>query len=500
MLGTVSGNSGAAGLNYQAGASPLIQGATADQANQLYGQAQSGIAQQQAFVNALQGQGAQGMGSQTALSNMLMNQAQGGGPNPAQAMLNQATSANVQNQAALMAGQRGASQNVGLMARQAGQQGMQAQQQAAGQAASMQAQQSLAAQQQLQSLAGTQVSQQGGSLSNLNQQTQNEQSNVLGAIGQLNNASVGSMSSQNSANSGIAGIQAKNQSDMFGGLAQGLGNGLMAMGATGGQITADQGFVKGKGYAQGGPVQNYASGTPDAPVADASTQSASVPQQSFVQKIMAPKQSSNNNSQGQQAPAQKANMSAVQGGGNAVGMAAGKGLKSLFTPSDNSVVNNATPMSTAPIASQADSSMSDVTTPQSMPSSLTDASNSGAFSDIGDAMAFGAQGGLSSLLPLAMLAMAKGGKVPAMLSPGEVYLEPEQAKKVAKGKADPIKTGRHIPGKAKVKGDSLKNDTVRTTLDAGGVVIPRSVLQSKTPHKDAYKFVNAIISKHKMSK
>lgn len=71
------------------------------------------------------------------------NIANGTGPNPAQAALNQSTGQNVANQAALMAGQRGAGSNVGLIARQAAQQGAATQQQAVGQGATLQAQQQL---------------------------------------------------------------------------------------------------------------------------------------------------------------------------------------------------------------------------------------------------------------------------------------------------------------------------------------------------------------------
>lgn len=87
--------------------------------------------------------------------------------------------------------------------------------------------------------------------------------------------------------------------------------------------------------------------------------------------------------------------------------------------------------------------------------------------------------------------MAHGGKVKALLSPGEVYLTPKEAKASAKGEADPIKSGRVVPGKAKVKGDSYTNDTFPTTLEKGGIVIPRSVLDSKNPHLAAKKFVEA---------
>lgn len=90
-------------------------------------------------------------------------------------------------------------------------------------------------------------------------------------------------------------------------------------------------------------------------------------------------------------------------------------------------------------------------------------------------------GGMSSLMslaPLLMLAANKGGKVPALVSPGEKYLKPQEAEQVAKKEASPKEVGKNIPGKAEVKGDSEKNDKVKANLDEGGVVIPRSLMQS----------------------
>lgn len=142
-------------------------------------QKQGGLGMQNTAANnqlglANQLQGANGVGVQqgaiSGLQNtagMYQNIANGTGPNPAQAMLNQATGQNVANQAALMAGQRGAGANVGLMARQAAQQGAATQQQAVGQGATMQANQQLNA---LSGLSGTQQAI-GGMGSNLvNQQ------------------------------------------------------------------------------------------------------------------------------------------------------------------------------------------------------------------------------------------------------------------------------------------------------------------------------------------
>lgn len=92
----------------------------------------------------------------------------------------------------------------------------------------------------------------------------------------------------------------------------------------------------------------------------------------------------------------------------------------------------------------------------------------------------------------------QAAKVPAMVSPGEVYIPPSKMNAVAKG-ADPIDAGQKIPGKAKVKGNSLKNDTVSKTLEEGGIVLPKSVMESKNPHWAAHKFVSEVMAKQGLS-
>src|ERR1035437_2296226 len=56
-----------------------------------------------------------GIQNQSDVYGQLQGVASGTGPNPAMAALNQATGANVANQSAMMAGQRGAGANVGMM-------------------------------------------------------------------------------------------------------------------------------------------------------------------------------------------------------------------------------------------------------------------------------------------------------------------------------------------------------------------------------------------------
>lgn len=63
------------------------------------------------------------------------------------------------------------------------------------------------------------------------------------------------------------------------------------------------------------------------------------------------------------------------------------------------------------------------------------------------------------------------------------------------GNVHNLKTGGHVPGKAKVKGDSYSNDTVKAQLSPGEVVIPRSVMGSKDPASGAAQFVAAILAK-----
>jgi hypothetical protein len=381
------------------------QQATTNTQNAI-GQQQNIAAQQQAFINQLQGQsglnnqGIAGNNLQSSynqlgnVSSQLQGVANGTGPNPAQALLAQQTGANVAQQAALMAGQRGAGANVGLESRQAAMQGANTQQQAVGQAATNQANQSLnalnsmgnlASQQagvagQQGSLGGQQVGQQQTGLSNLAAQNQA----VTGANQAQQNAQLGAIQGVNQTQAQQYGTQANAQVQAnqqaqsgVGGLLGGVGS-VLSGGLTGGLIGAA------KGLASGGQVG--VDGTP------AVMQASSGPKSYW-----------------------------------------GKYHAGGFTH-DHTV---------AP--------------------------------------------------------MASGGKVEAMLSPGEKYLPPADAQAVASGQKDPME-GETVPGKAKVKGDSLKNDVVPASLEEGGVVIPRSVLESKNPHEAAAKFVAAHLKKNKGKK
>ncbi len=227
---------GAGGTGFATPQQANIQRPTTNQqATDAYTQNQAALAQQQAFLTALQGQN--GIGNQSSVFNQLQGVANGTGPNPAQAMLNQATGANVANQAALMAGQRGAGQNVGMIARQSANQGAGIQQNAAGQAATMQAQQSLGALNQLGGIAGQQVAQQQAGTNAMTQAQQAEQQNLLNSIAQQNNAAVGMQSNVNNANANLAGTTMTGQQNLIGGGMNAMGGGAkMVGGAEGGQV------------------------------------------------------------------------------------------------------------------------------------------------------------------------------------------------------------------------------------------------------------------------
>lgn len=482
--------SGGSGAGFQASGGP-----TPKQMKTSYNQTQDSIKQQQDFVNQLQAQN--GLGNQASvfqqqqgLANQLQGVANGTGPNPAQNMLNQATGQNVSNQAALMAGQRGASANTGLIARQAAMQGANTQQQAAGQAATMQSQQQLAAMQQLQNqqasmgnLANTQVGQAQTGLQQLGQQSLQQQANLYGLQSNINSTNAG-IAAQN------AGAQAGLLGNMMGGVgsaigmigklggsstAGGAGGDLMAgggdsiAGGAGGEaamMVAAQGGMVPKKMAMGGESFDPMMQTPQAAIA-APTMVSAAPMspvssgpQSYVTKMF-------NDTPMPQASAPKANPNA---GLNQI-KALGRGVVSLL-PLAGKVVGGVV----GGIYGQ----------PQ------LGAVAGGAIGSAGEkAIASGYKDDSQQK-------MAKGGKVPALVSPGERYLPPQAVDKVAKGKEKPMKAGEKIPGKPKVSGDenSYSNDTVHRNLDEGGIVLPRSVTQSKNPDQAAAEFVRSVLAKH----
>ncbi len=321
----------------------IVNPVTGEQITDAYGRVVASQAQLANFSASLQG--VDGVKNQQAVMAQLQGVANGTGPNPAQAMLNQTTGQNVANQAALMAGQRGAASNVGLIAREAAQQGAGIQQNAAGQAATLQANQSLNALNSEGAIAGQQVGETQEALNSASTAASNNQGQLLGAENAYNSA-----------------------------------------------ITAGQGNVN----------TNNVTG------------------QGQILSAIAP-------------------------------LAAG-----AFNGAGTSTVN---------------SSLPSTNTGPSLGANTTFAPSTIKYSSGGPVYKNPPMTGEHASHVANFL--SQGGKVPAMVSPKEVYLSPEKVKRVLEG-ADPLKIGDRFQGKAKVKGDSRKNDTIPTTLEEGGVVIPRS--------------------------
>lgn len=401
LLGTAGGVSGT-GIQGPSSA-PIVNPTNADQLSAAYTGTQGAMGGQQALLTALQGQN--GLQNQSNVYNQMQGVANGTGPNPAQAMLSQATGANVANQAALMAGQRGAGANVGLMARQAAQQGAATQQQAAGQGATMQANQSLNALNSAGQMAGNMAANQIGQTNANTQAQQANQQALLGAAGNFNSAVQSGQSSINSANAGLAGTQMQGQQGLIGGLMNSAGAAF--------------------GMADGG---------------DVAPQTAFAGPQSRFGQFLASSQ--------QVAPAEQGASSQL--GSNAGADALKKGSGSL--------------------------------------------GGIGGGASKGKSMAGGADA--SDLMGAMTMVAAKGGNVPAMVSPGEVYLDPREVERVKQG-ANPMKVGEKIGGKPAVGGtkNSYANDTVSKDLESGGVVVPRSETQSKNPERNSAEFVAKVLAR-----
>lgn len=327
-----------------------------DQANQAYQNTQTGLTQQQALINALQAQN--GLGNQASVFNQLQGVVNGTGPNPAQAMLNQATGENVANQAALMAGQRGAAMNPGLIARLAAQQGANTQQQAIGQGATLQANQALNALGQMGSLANQQAGQYTNAIGNYNNAAQGQQGQLLGAI-----------ANQNAINQGMAATNANNAAKFTSGVVGGLFNNGISK-------------LVGGGGGGGSPMDT----TP------------------------------------------------LLGGGGAAGSGLAGGAMDAGTA--------------APLVLAASSG--------------------------GKITEKGVQPPRSFSSP-----------IPPHLSHLAAIYHPTLA----------MKSGGAVPGKALIKGDNPKNDTVPAMLSPGEVVIPKSVMESDDPAGNAAKFVAALAKK-----
>lgn len=431
------------GLNnqFQAQSANIQGGTNSAQLNNAYAGAQGGLQQQQNLADQVQPGVNQGVNTQAALTGQLQGVINGTGPNAAQAALNQNTSTNVANQAALMAGERGASANAGLLARQAAQQGAATQQQAVGQAATQQAQQQIAAQEQLANLAQTQVGQGAQAVQGVNNAQQNEQNILQGANTAENNANVAMQSNINNVNAGISTANQQQAGNIVNGITSAVSSVLP--------------------FAKGGEVGHMCAG-------------AHCTDRQHSMHMMA-----------SGGPLQ-VNSAGAAGG-------AGQWLQSSLNTSGPQIDN--APVAKADIGNpfskmEAGSGDDDEEEEKAAPlpgTDMTDTtfSNKGA-TDIAPlvqtAAMFAYRGGNISKGPHASHVanyLASGGEVEAMVSAGERYLDPDDVKRVVENGENPLKLGKKFEGKAKVKGDSLKNDTIKATLQEGGVVLPRHIMNKK---------------------
>ena len=473
------------------------QNLTLDQGDQLYQQLGSagGVQNQQAAAQGLQSNASQ-----------LQGIANGTGPNPAQNMLNQQTGANVSNQAALMAGQRGASANPALLARQAAQQGAATQQQAVGQAATLQSQQQLGAIGQEagvnQALAGVGAGQVGQAQGQLAQNAatannqvvntigantaavqgaQNEQQTQAGALNTQNANNIANQGSVNSANTTLnnTGLQGK----------QGLGGGLLgsagsAIGSltsslarggkigydTGGNVDDPNGNTSGGGqYHQMVPVSQPPAitalpGQPAQPAAPGGPQSSLG---TFLQGWSKQKTDKNGQTQTQSSFGTQP--------GNAGAQALNQGAFNL----GNSLWAGMNKQKTQPPG-------------QNM-----------AGPDAADTAGAADPSALADMLPALAALAARGGKIRGLVSEGEVVIPPKDAKNPAAAARD-VAQAKEKGGEIKAKnpsekavksGNSYANDKIEKDLPVGGIVIPRSVMQSKDPIRGAAEFVKAVMKK-----
>lgn len=426
-MGAVTGllgiGGGAGGTNFAGPEQASITNpVTMNQISSGYTENQAALSEQKNLLNAIRAQ--QGFQNQSNVYGQLQNMVAGQGPNPAQAMLAKATGQNVANQAALMAGQRGASQNVGLVGRQAAQMGSNAQQQASNDAAILQANQSMNALNQAGSMANNMVANQVGQTNANTQAQQAAQAQLYNAQQGVNQASVGSQGGINAANAGMASTRMQGQPGMIGGLLNGAGAALGMMGANGGMVAR---MAEGGEAPQAGPVSKFGQ---------------------FITAMAQPQQAADAPEQawGQMTP----NQQLEKGASNF----ASSGVTALKGMMGGGAGAAAAPAAAAP-----------------------------------------AVGGLAELGPLLMLA-AKGGQVPAMLSPGEKYLPPQAVEQVKQG-ANPMAVGKTVPGKPAVSGskNSYANDTVSASLEEGGIVVPRSATQSKNPQRASADFVHKVLAK-----
>lgn len=460
--------SGAAGANNQFQAS--APGITTQNFSQPVGAAQMGS---QATYN-----------SQNNLAQQLMNQSVGGGPNPALNQLNQTTQQNVQNQGAMMASQRGASGNPALMARQAAMQGANTQQQAVGQAASLNAQQQLAAEQGAANVEN-----------NMGNQSLQQQSILQGAQAAQNaTITTGQLGAQG-INSQVAAQNSGANAGFFGNIVGGVGGGLSSM-----------------HLAHGGEVKKMASG------GSVNTDYATAPAFNVPQLGQKGGGSGGVGGIGNALAYQNAIKKGMNYFKSAPEMQTDEQAQEGYLDADAQLAHGYAAPTMGPLtpAQSGYADAQNIMSGSQLPAVGGAAETGVGASAVAPEAAEATAGGADSL---AEILASRGGKIKRggiqrYDDGGEVsdtigiqndasaaaYIPPAQGQQkglltgiLAKGGQIPFSqallAGGTVPGQAKVKGDSTKNDTQPTLLSPGEEVLPRSVTMAKDAPERAAAFV-----------
>lgn len=525
--------------NFQAGSADIKAGTTQDQLNSSYGGVQSGLGQQQDLANTLAPQAAQGAAQQQQLAQMFSNQANGTGPNVAVNQLNQATGANTATQAALQAGQRGASSNPALMARQIAQQGAANQQNAVGQAATLGAQQQIAGQQNLASLSNNQIAQTGSAVGQSSQAQQGEQNILQNANTAANNAAVNMQSNVNNVNAGVA--AGNQQANM--GIAGGLLKGVSGLFAEGGEVAKKTGSpdsvpeqdaskydqtmsngwdnIKNVFKAEGGDVKANDSSNLDTSYL---SQSPDVPQSArddYAQESDEKHKYDNNASGNSISPVHHGYLQRFAAGGPIMGnplvqapMSAGAQSFAgqwLSQPSASIALTGPGQVaSPTPMKSLAESLPDKKAKPQPTKGSPGNLPGAGYVDETNPpagttSLAGGASDPIAPTedVPGGGSSYSVDGSGPLELAAGGGQITKQKAGQMLKNKL--MKTGGKVKAKSQAQkavkpGNSYDNDKVPTMLSEGEIVIPRSITTHQNAPEMAANFVRATLAKKGLRK
>lgn len=258
LFGGDSGNTGGAGMNYQA------SGPQQYQVDDAWKNTQAALGHQSSFINALNAQNQGVMPGQQNLMMQLQGMAAGQGPNPAQEQFKQNANSLAAQAAGLVGSQKGISP--ALQARLVAQQQAQAGQDISGQAAQLQAQQQMSAVGALQNQYSNMLGQQQNAMNSYQQGALGQQANVLGLQGNANTANAG-VSQQvagqqgglfKSAGTALLGFSGGGQVPENGGPASEFGRLCMSRGGvvSGEELSAEMMPVPGKASVAGDSPKN----------------------------------------------------------------------------------------------------------------------------------------------------------------------------------------------------------------------------------------------------